>query len=536
MFEKKMKRAAALAAAAFMTAAVLGGCGTEKDQGGAVKDDPAAAAGTYPMKTDAKLTYWMGFGEQSTLGVTNASQLPGYQELKELTGVEIEFIHPSDQEQYNLMLASGEYPDMIESDFYNFPGGPEKAIGDNYITALNDLIDKYAPNLKKYLDGNPEVDKMVKTDEGKYYVFPSLRGDKTLQVFQGPMIRKDWLDDVGLPVPETIDEWYTALKAFKEQKGATAPLSFDSTYNTLGNCAFIAGAYDVREGLYVDGGKVKFGQYEPGYREFLTTMRQWYAEGLIDKNMATVDGKILDANILDGQTGATVGNTGGGLGKYLKAMAPKDPKFNLVPAKYPSLNKGDRVRFSQYDLAYTPPMSVAISTQCTNPAVAARWLDYGYSEAGHMHYNFGKEGVSYEMIDGYPTYTKEVTDNPEGIAMSNMLSKYCKPNGGGPYVQDPRYMVQYSSLPQQQESLQVWADTDAEQTTLPRVTLTPQESEEASRIKSDLDTYTKEMFASFVMGTESLDNYDQYLNQLKTIGVERYVELYQTALERYNKR
>ena len=97
-------------------------------------------------------------------------------------------------------------------------------------------------------------------------------------------------------------------------------------------------------------------------------------------------------------------------------------------------------------------------------------------------------------------------------------------------------MVQYSSLPQQQESLQVWADTDAEQTTLPRVTLTPQESEEASRIKSDLDTYTKEMFASFVMGTESLDNYDQYLNQLKTIGVERYVELYQTALERYNKR
>ena len=110
------------------------------------------------------------------------------------------------------------------------------------------------------------------------------------------------------------------------------------------------------------------------------------------------------------------------------------------------------------------------------------------------------------------------------------------PNGGGPYVQDPRYMVQYSSLPQQQESLQVWADTDAEQTTLPRVTLTPQESEEASRIKSDLDTYTKEMFASFVMGTESLDNYDQYLNQLKTIGVERYVELYQTALERYNKR
>ena len=97
-------------------------------------------------------------------------------------------------------------------------------------------------------------------------------------------------------------------------------------------------------------------------------------------------------------------------------------------------------------------------------------------------------------------------------------------------------MVQYSPRPQQQESLVIWADTNADQTTLPRVTLTPEESEEAADIRSDLDTYTKEMFASFIMGSESLDNYDTYLEQLKTIGVERYVELYQGALERYNQR
>ena len=42
------------------------------------------------------------------------------------------------------------------------------------------------------------------------------------------MIRKDWLDDLGLEVPETIDEWYTALKAFKEEKGATAPLTLNT--------------------------------------------------------------------------------------------------------------------------------------------------------------------------------------------------------------------------------------------------------------------------------------------------------------------
>lgn len=530
---KKTKRVVALAVAALLSVTLLGGCGGSGEEDAAVSET-AADSGSYPMQTDVKFTYWLPFSSQSSMGVTNAADLPGYQTLKKNTGVDIEFIHPSDQEQYNLMLASGEYPDMIESDFYAFPGGPEKAIADGYIIPLNDLIDKYAPNLKKYLQENPEVDKMVKTDEGKYYVFPSLRGDKSLQVFQGPMIRKDWLDELGLPVPETVDEWYTTLKAFKEQKGAAAPLSFEIL--TLNNSAFLAGAYNVRDGLYVDGGKVKYGQMEPGYKEFLTTMRQWYAEGLIDKNMATVDAKILDANMLDGKTGATVGNTGGALGKWLKAMAAKDETFNLVPAKYPTLNKGEVARFGQFDLAYTPAMSVAISSQCSNPAIAARWLDYGYSEAGHMHFNFGEEGVSYDMVDGYPTYTELVTNNPDGKSMSDMLATYGKPNGGGPYVQDPRYMEQYSSLPQQKEALKIWAETTAEETTLPRITLTPEESEEASRIKSDLDTYQKEMFASFVMGTESLDNYQAFLDQLKTIGIDKYVALYQTALERYNSR
>lgn len=117
------------------------------------------------------------------------------------------------------MLASGELPDMLEYNFFNFPGGPEKAIKDGYILELNDLIDKYAPNYKKYLQEHPEVEKMVKTDKGSYYSFPFIRGDESLLTFQGPVIRKDWLDELGLPVPETIDEWTTALKAFKEKKG-----------------------------------------------------------------------------------------------------------------------------------------------------------------------------------------------------------------------------------------------------------------------------------------------------------------------------
>ena len=45
-------------------------------------------------------------------------------------------------------------------------------------------------------------------------------------VQSGPIIRADWLEELGLEVPQTIDDWTNVLTAFKEQKGAQAPLTF----------------------------------------------------------------------------------------------------------------------------------------------------------------------------------------------------------------------------------------------------------------------------------------------------------------------
>lgn len=111
-----------------------------------------------------------------------------------------------------------------------YPGGPEKAITDKVILPLNDLIDKSAPNLKKLLQQDKELDKMIKTDNGTYYAFPMIRPDNGL-VFRGPMIRKDWLDELNLQVPTTIDEWYTVLKAFKEKKGQQRRFQLSTAMN-----------------------------------------------------------------------------------------------------------------------------------------------------------------------------------------------------------------------------------------------------------------------------------------------------------------
>ena len=67
---------------------------------------------------------------------------------------------------------------------------------------------------------------MIKTDDGHYYVFPFVRGDEALCHTIGPMLREDWLEELGLEVPTTIDEWHTVLTAFKEKKGASAPFTW----------------------------------------------------------------------------------------------------------------------------------------------------------------------------------------------------------------------------------------------------------------------------------------------------------------------
>lgn len=530
---KKKSFIAGLAAMSILTVSVLSGCG---GRDAAVKTGASLDAkygDTYPIESSETLTYWVDFPNQSATGVTNFADLPFYKAVKEKTGIDVKFTHPSSGEQNNMMLASGEYPDIMEIDFYNHPGGPSKAIQDGYIIPLNDYL-KFAPNFMKYLKEHPEVDKMCKTDDGVYYAFPFIRGDKTLIVFSGLMLRQDWLDELGLEVPETIDEWHTVLTAFKEKKGAAAPLSF--LMGSLKNSAAFAGAYDVRSGLYVDNGVVKYGENEPGYKEFIKTLRQWYSEGLIDKNVATLDSKILDSSVLDGKTGAMIGNVGGGIGKWAAAMASIDPKFKLVPAPYPSLNKGDRVRFGQFDNMVQAAGSASISTSCKDVELAVKYLDYAYSEEGHMLFNFGEEGVSYNMIDGYPTYTDLITHNPDGKSFMDMIGIYCRPNGNGPFVQDPRYMEQSASLPEQKKALEVWSDNDADQTQMPRILLTPEESDKTARIKSDLDTYTSESFMSFILGTMSIDDYDSYLNQLKAIGVDEFIKVYQDAYDRYQTR
>lgn len=528
--------------------AACGSAGKDTASTTAAQESSKQTEATTEAKKPITIKYWVDMPSDKVAPVyKNMAEIEMYKELENRTGVKVEFLHPpagQANEQFNLMIASRDLPDVIERDFSNtgtggYPGGPEKAIADGVIIKLNDLIDKHSPNLKKLLTENKDYDKLAKTDNGTYFTYPFIRGDDSLMVFYGPQFRKDWLDELGLAVPETIDEWYTVLKTFKDKKKVEFPFSFrqnpGSGANDLGVGDGLSGAWGVGRGFYLEDGKIKYGPIEAGYKEFLKTMNIWFNEKLIDPDFASQDLKTFRAKVTDNKVGAFLGYTGGGMGYFYDLVKAQNPTFTLVGAPNPTLVKGEKSHFGQKDW----PVSNAcaqITTTNKNPEETAKWLDYGYGEEGHILFNFGIEGKSFELKDGYPKYTDFIVKNPEGKSMALAMSTYMRSHYNGPFVQDKKYFEQFLKYPDQLKAVETWAGSSTFDRRVPKITATPDESTQLATIMNEINTYVDEMFLKFVMGQEPIEKFDGYVEQIRKMKIDEALTIQQSALERYNKR
>lgn len=552
------KRNLALCMAAAMAVTSLAGCGGSGNEAAGTTAAQAAttAAGqtqqaqqtqaapqefSYPMTNGGKVQYWCDLTTTVSANYSNLGDTPFGQGWQENTGIEIEFLHPptgQQKEQFSLILADGNLPDLMEYNWTtDYPGGPEKAIKDGVIIALNDVFAQYCPNITKYLAENPDIDRMIKTDEGHYYVFPFIRGDENLMNTIGLMVRQDWLNELGMEVPTTIDEWHEVLTAFKEKKGCTAPYSFEYTNGQYLTADPFVAAFGVNRSFYLGSdGAVHFGATEAGFKDYLAMMNQWYAEGLIDQDLATLKNDQVSAKITNGQAGASMGQAGSRMGTWTAAARTTTPEFTLVPAPVPTLTKGGQAEMGYIENPFSGRASVAITTSCKDIESAARLMDWAYGEEGHMYFNFGTEGVSYTMVDGYPTYTDEILNNPKGMPVSQAMSAYIRGNYNGPFVQDIRYLEQYYTMEEQRQTPIVWGQCNGAAHTMPPITPTSDESKEFSSIMNEINTYRDEMVLKFIFGTETLDNFDTYVKNIENMGLARALEIQNAALERYNAR
>lgn len=112
----------------------------------------------------------------------------------------------------NLMLASGEYPDIIQRGGINLE---MYGVDQEILLPLDEYIDQYMPNYKALLDADPELAKVLRSSDGKMYqigwIIP-----QNICLNSHLFINKTWLDNLGLEVPTTIEEYEQALIAFRD--------------------------------------------------------------------------------------------------------------------------------------------------------------------------------------------------------------------------------------------------------------------------------------------------------------------------------
>ena len=490
----------------------------------------------YPIETDITLTYFKNLPINVSTSAENFGDTEIAKEYEKRVGVKIEYTHPAigqEMEKLNLMIASGKLPDIIEASWAGYAGGPQKAVNDKVILPLNDYKE-YAPAFFKKLADNPEYDKASKTDDGKYYGFPSINDGSRLLLPTGPAVRMDLLKKYNLEAPETVEDWENMLTVFKNN-GMSAPFSFDYGYIY---CLF--NMFGASFEPYVKNGEVVFGAAQPEYKKALEILNDWFNKGLLDNNIASVDSALITSQILTGKTGAAIVSGGGGIGQLMKAGVAQNPEFDFAGVCYPSFEKGKINTTLPLNNPITGNATAAISTQCDYPELAAKVLDYFYTEEGHILGNFGVEGVSYEMVDGEPKYTDLIMNNPDGLTVSQALGKYVKAGNGAAFVQDERYIEQYYALPQQKAALDNWlkgADSMTEEfEVIPFVSSTPEETSEYANLMTEVTKYRNQMTIKFITGIEPISKFDEYVETLKKYGMDKAMKIQTEAVKRYKAR
>lgn len=536
---KMITRLIAVISCITLVAGIFVGCGKEETQ---------------RAQTDGKsFTYWTVMDSMSAKSLNNYSEMMFYQELEKVTGVHIEFIHPiqgsTGNEAFIAMLTSGTMPDMVEYTWGSYTGGAHQALDDEVIIALDDYLEEYAPNYYDYMEGekgkkaNYAYKHEATTEDGRYYGFNVLNVGEA-KGFTGFYLRADLLEKWNMQVPETIDDW-TAVFAKAKSEGFKKPftctnkvLSFVSTavqgFNT---------AYNVGKGLYLQDGRIVFGPFQKGYREYVAQIAEWVKAGYIDTQYITNDNAKIESNMTNGTSMATWGYAGNGIGKILPAAQAVDPTYDLVACPYPVAKKGDISEFQQMTGAATN-LAIGITTDCGNYEKAIEWCDYIYSEDGMELQLFGIEGDTYtvEEIDGekHYTYTEKITDfEAQGLnSVGDVMYKYMLPCNHPGYNQHRDYLNGYYQMERQREALEIWnisAEKAAEHQ-VPNLAFTPDESAEIEDIKEIAETALEVALNDIILGNKSIDTYDAAIEQARANGYERRIEIMQAGYDRFKSK
>ncbi|KGA98635.1 hypothetical protein AJ85_15905 [Alkalihalobacillus alcalophilus ATCC 27647 = CGMCC 1.3604] len=518
---KKSKKMLTTMLAAVMTSALIAGCSPSSTEGN------TEGGTTSDEKTKLEVLAVLNSLTK------NMDEIPYITDISEQAGVEIEWteVRSGWDEQKNPILASGNLPDV----FISAIGNDDIATFNSQFLPLGDLIEEHAPNIKRMFEEMPEVKELATTIDGEIYGLPAVLPHRPSSSVI-PMMNQEWLDNLGLEAPTTFDEFYEVLKAFKEDdpngngKADEIPFDWAPDQGPYSAMALIGafGNYAAHTDWYntVKDGEHVFLPETEDYKELVTFLHKLYSEGLVNQEVFTQDWAQFFSRSQNTEA-ATVGFTigwsfeqrVGNWSEQYEVVAPFAAEAGLAPL-WPADPLGMKTQTNK----------AVITASAENPEAAIKWLDGFYSEEASAQGYYGSFGIGVEQNDNQYT----VLAPPEGTSEDEWKWTNALVDHGLMYVPDEldERIAAPPTVAERMEQDQIltsyYPDGD---NVLPPLKFTKEDDNELSIIRTDLDNLISSKWAEWISAGGIEAEWDNYLENLNNMGLTRYKEIYQNALD-----
>ncbi len=493
---------------------------------------------TYPL-TEETVTLTLMHSEPAlgplsgNCGIDSYADIAGIQAGGEATGINIEWRELAMQtasESFNLVIASGDYPDMISSVDNYYAGGLAKAFEDEVIMDVGDIVAEYAPDYYAAIQSDSELYRQTLDDEGHTLGIYAIYNEAISN--DGSMIRKDWLDQLGLEIPTTIDELTDVMTAIQSELGVANPIYMNES------CNFLAYSFDVQGfdlsnatiPIYHDGDTVYCSLTSDGYKAYIEQLHDWYLSGIINPNFMEFSSDLMSGETeveINADRVAMWDGMVTNMTNYYASAA--DPDFEVVP----TVIAPDGI--DHITEATRSQDAISLSMTCASPELALGWINYWFTDEGIMIYNYGLEGDTYTMDSaGNISYTDKVMNNDLGVDPTLFCRTFSLAGCAFGYTVQERVYLLYEDY--QTEAQEYWTEHTDGSMAVPTLSLTTEESDVIATYGTDITTYAAENIPKFVIGDLDLSEWDNYVATLEDMNIEGIVEVYQNAYTRYLSR
>lgn len=456
-------------------------------------------------------------------------ELEVFQMINRATNIDIEWLETplaSWRDKKNLIISSGNWPDIFYGNFIFQDEDVTRYAADGVIIPLDDLIDKYAPNIKKVFEEYPEFKDYITAPDGHIYSLPVIDANFP-SALSAQFINKEWLDEVGMDIPTTTDEFYRVLKAFKERlEPGETPFTFMFENNIQGiNGMFGSfGLTDNTNKLTVRDGRVIYTAVQEEYKNALLYFHKLFREGLIDLESFSQQPGVFKSKVINKKTG--VFNAWSLSWAFGKSYRESGYVF-MPPLKGPN---GDRSYFWKSSSVMSGRGSFMITSTCEYPEAAIRWADYQVTPEVSFQLAQGKLGVTYELKDDGLYHA---LPSPDGVSHNDFRhSTTAGANSFNMVTESFLLNVVPSSAIVEKKYYETIYKESAGNEPIPPMFLELEAAQRFSELNSIIGPYQREKTVEWLIHGGIEKGWDDYISQLDSMGLKDMVDIIQ---QRYDE-